>query len=82
MAAGKSGKPARKTVKSPGKAPIAFQPGGLHKSTGTPAGQKIPAAKMDAALSGKLGPKAKQQANFARNVLTGPKNGKSKKGGK
>ena len=81
MAASKGGKPAKKTIKAPGKAPISFQPGGLHQSTGTPAGQKIPAAKMQAALTGKLGPKAKQQAEFAKNVLTGPKGGsKSKKG--
>jgi len=80
MAASKSGKPAKKTIKSPGKEPVSFQPGGLHQSTGTPAGQKIPAGKMQAALSGKLGPKAAAQARFAKNVLTGPKSGKSKKG--
>lgn len=79
MAAKKSGK---QTVKSPGKKPITFEKGGLHQSTGTPADQKIPAAKMDAALSGKLGPKAAAQARFAKNVLTGPKGGKTKKGGK
>ncbi len=56
-----------------GQKPITFKPGGLHRSTGTPAGQKIPAAKMAAAASGKLGPKAQKQAQFARNVLTGPK---------
>lgn len=82
MAARKTGKPAKQTISSPGKAPISFQPGGLHKSTGTPEGQKIPPAKMQAALSGKLGPKAKAQANFARNVLTGPKRGKSTGKGK
>jgi hypothetical protein len=52
-----------------GQKPIAFQPGGLHASTGTPAGQKIPPAKMAAALNGSLGPKAKQRAEFAVNVL-------------
>ncbi len=63
--------PAKKTITAPGKKPITFQPGGLHKSTGTPAGQKIPASKKAAALSGSLGPKAQKQANFAKNVLTG-----------
>jgi len=82
VAASKSGK---QTIKSPGKKPISFEKGGLHKSTGTPAGQKIPAAKMQAALSGELGPKAAAQARFAQNVLTGPKaapKGKSAKKGK
>jgi hypothetical protein len=65
-------KPASKkttTIKAPGKTPITFKQGGLHQSTGTPAGQPIPAARMQQALSGKLGPKAKKQALFARNVL-------------
>lgn len=56
-----------------GQKPITFKEGGLHASTGTPAGKKIPAGKMAAAASGKLGPKAKKQAMFAKNVLTGPK---------
>ena len=42
-----------------------FQKGGLHKSTNTPQGQKIPASKMAAAKAGRYGPKAKKQANFA-----------------
>jgi len=57
----------------PGQKRISFSPGGLHRSTGTPAGKPIPPGKMRAALSGALGPKAKKQAQFARNVLTGPK---------
>ncbi len=52
---------------------ITFNKGGLHQSTGTPQGQKIPAAKMSAALSGSLGAKAEKQAQFAKNVLTGRK---------
>ena len=56
-----------------GQKPIKFSPGGLHRSTGTPAGKPIPAAKKQAALSGKYGPKAKKQAQFAKNVLTGRK---------
>jgi len=59
-----------------GQKPITFEKGGLHKSTGTPAGKPIPAGKKAAALSGSLGPKAQKQAQFAKNVLTGPKKGK------
>ena len=69
-------KPPKRTIKAPGKKPITFQPGGLHASTGTPMGQKIPPAKMARAMSGGYGPKAKKQAQFAKNVLTGPKKGK------
>ena len=50
--AARKGKPkagGTETVKSPGKPPIKFKAGGLHESTGTPAGQKIPPAKMAAA---------------------------------
>lgn len=42
--------------------------GGLHRSTGTPAGQKIPAAKVAAAANGAFGPKAVKQANLARTL--------------
>jgi hypothetical protein len=42
--------------------------GGLHRSTGTPAGDKIPAKKMAQAESGKLGPKAEKQANLAKTL--------------
>lgn len=48
---------------------IEFNKGGLHASTGTPAGQKIPEKKREEAAEGKLGPKAKKQELFARNVL-------------
>lgn len=57
----------------PGHKAITFQKGGLHASTNTPMGKPIPAAKKQAALAGRYGPKAKKQANFAKNVLTGPK---------
>jgi len=57
----------------PGQKKISFTKGGLHASTGTPQGQKIPASKKKAALAGKYGPKAKRQAEFAKNVLTGKK---------
>lgn len=48
---------------------ITFHEGGLHSSTGTPAGKPIPASKHAAAASGKLGPKAQKQEQFFRNVL-------------
>lgn len=56
-----------------GKKPIKFKEGGLHESTHTPKGEKIPASKVSAAMSGSLGAKAKKQALFMRNVLTGGK---------
>jgi hypothetical protein len=60
---------AKQTIKSPGKKPVTFQKGGLHQSLGVPQGQKIPAAKMAAAKTGKFGPKAQKQANFAAGML-------------
>lgn len=53
----------------PGQKPLKFKKGGLHASTGTAPGKKIPASKHAAAASGKLGPKAKKQEQFYRNVL-------------
>lgn len=64
---------AKETIREKGKKPITFNKGGLHASTGTPQGQKIPAAKMQKALHGGYGVKAEKQANFAKNVLTGKK---------
>lgn len=55
----------------PGQKTISFNKGGLHRSTNTPAGKTIPKAKIKEALSGSLGPKAKKQAQFAKNVLKG-----------
>ncbi len=63
------GAPARTTIKSPGKKPVTFQPGGLHQSLGVPQGQAIPAGKMAAAKRGEFGPKAKAQANIATGML-------------
>lgn len=67
----KKRKSGMKTMKPtrPGQKPITFHEGGLHASTGTKPGAKIPASKHAAAASGKLGPKAKKQENFYRNVL-------------
>lgn len=66
-----------RTIKpnKPGQKPIKFKEGGLHESTGTPKGQKIPASKHAAAAAGKLGPKAKKQEQFMRNVLHGAEDG-------
>lgn len=58
-----------KTIHKAGHKPISFHTGGLHESTHTPPGEKIPASKRAAALAGNYGPKAKKQALFARNVL-------------
>lgn len=57
----------------PGHKAITFSKGGLHRSTNTPLGQKIPAAKKAKALAGGYGAKAEKQAQFAKNVLTGRK---------
>jgi hypothetical protein len=59
------------TPTEPGQKPISFTPGGLHKTTNTPAGDKIPKAKVAAALAGKYGARGKQQGLFMKNVLKG-----------
>jgi hypothetical protein len=76
-------KPGKQSVKSPGKAPVTFEKGGLHKSLGVPEGQKIPPGKMADALAGKAGPLAKKQAVMAKGMLaagrkTAAKNRKGK----
>lgn len=48
---------------------IKFKRGGLHTATSTPQGKPIPAAKKRKALAGGYGPKAKKEAQFAKNVL-------------
>jgi len=68
--AGSSGSGAKKTViKSPGRPPVSFEKGGLHRSLGVPEGQTIPAAKMAAAAAGDYGPKARAQAALAQGML-------------
>lgn len=64
---------AKRVIRAPGKKPITFTEGGLHRSTNTPMGKKIPTSKVRAALAGTYGPKARKQAQFAKNVLTGPR---------
>lgn len=65
----------KKTLKptKEGQHKITFTEGGLHQSTGTPMGEKIPRWKIMKALSGGFGPKAQKQARMMKNVLTGPK---------
>jgi len=55
--------------KKKGQHKITFKKGGLHASTHTPMGEKIPASKRTAALHGAYGAKATKQALFAKNVL-------------
>lgn len=69
-----------KTLTKKGKKPITFKVGGEHASTGTPAGEKIPASVHKQAKAGKLGPLARKQEIFRENVLTGPKRKKKKVG--
>jgi hypothetical protein len=64
--------------KRKGQRTIRFKKGGLHRSVGVPQGKKIPASKRRAALKGRYGPKAKKQAQFARNVLTGGRRRRSR----
>ena len=52
-------------IRAPGKKPIAFEKGALHKALGVPQGEKIPASKRAAALAGRYGPEVKKMANFA-----------------
>lgn len=63
----------RKTVtigpEKKGQKAIKFSKGGLHRSTHTPEGEKIPASKMAAAKRGDYGPRAKKQANMATGLL-------------
>ena len=69
-----------KTIHKKGKKPIKFKPGALHKQLGVSSDKRIPAAKMEEAREGELGPLAKKRAMFAKNVLTGGKKKKKKKG--
>ncbi len=62
-----------KIIHKAGKKAIKFHEGGLHESTNTPSGDKIPASKVAAAKAGEYGAKAKKQVAFMQNVLTGKK---------
>ena len=65
-----------------GQKPVTFTKGGLHQSTGTPAGEPIPAAKMAAAKRGDLGPKAQAQASLATGLLAAGRKTAAKNRGK
>lgn len=65
------GKLKTRIISSPGKKPIKFKEGALHQQMGVPQGQKIPASKMKAAMTGKMGGLAEKRAMFAKNVLKG-----------
>lgn len=67
----KKKKSSKRTIEpsKPGQKPLHFREGGLHASTGTKPGMKISASKHAKAASGALGPKAKKQEQFYRNVL-------------
>jgi len=52
-----------------GEKPISFEKGGLHRTTNTPMGEKIPQSKLTAAMHGEYGPKGKRQVEFMHNVL-------------
>lgn len=58
-----------RVIKKDNKKPIKFHEGGLHESTHTKPGDKIPESKIEAAEEGKYGAKAKKQVNFMHNVL-------------
>jgi len=49
-------------IQKKGQPPMAFKKGGLHEALGVPQDQPIPLAKVNEALSGKLGPKIKKMA--------------------
>lgn len=68
------------TMRKKGKKPITWKKGGLHTTTHTPQGQKIPQSKIKKALAGGYGPKGKKQAQFDKNVLTGRKKNRRRTG--
>ncbi len=58
-----------KVIHKSGKPEIKFHEGGLHATTHTPMGDKIPANKIAAAKRGEYGAKGIKQVNFMQNVL-------------
>lgn len=49
--------------------PLRFREGGLHATTGTPEGETIPRAKVEAAAHGEYGPLGVKQATMAQGLL-------------
>ena len=61
---------AKTTIKGKrGQKPITFNKGGLHRTTHTPAGQKIPAEKVEKAARGDYGALGVKQASLAKGAL-------------
>ena len=58
---------------NPSQHTIHFKKGGLHQTLGISQSEKIPSNLMEAAIEGRKGAKAKKEAMFAKNVLTGKK---------
>lgn len=58
-----------KVIHKKGKKAIHFNEGGLHATTHTPQGDKIPESKIAAAARGEYGAKGKKQVAFMHNVL-------------
>lgn len=56
-------------AKKKGQKSISFEKGGLHRTTHTPMGQKIPESKLSAAMRGDYGPKGKKEVMLMHNVL-------------
>ncbi len=52
-----------------GQKAVSFREGGLHKTTGTPLGQKISRSKMSKAFAGGYGPLGVKQAIMAKGML-------------
>ena len=64
----KKGKPSKGktvTIKKPGKKPIRFNKGALHRALGVPEGRPIPESKKRAALAGRYGEKVRRMAVLA-----------------
>lgn len=62
-----------KVLLKKGKKPIKFKQGGMHQTLHVPMSRSITPHMMEEAMSGKRGKKAKKQALFKKNVLTGRK---------
>lgn len=58
-----------KVIHKEGHKPIKFHEGGLHATTHTPMGDKIPESKIAAAKRGEYGKKGIKQVAFMHNVL-------------
>lgn len=64
------GTPMARIAGEPGKKPVTFEKGALHRMLGIPEGQKIPGKKMAAARAGQYGKLAQKRANFDKGMLS------------